>query len=89
MIFRAREGPSRVSRHSEGMPVLCVDVAALGDDAVALDALARFALTARRSGWRILVRHASPRLVELIALAGLSETLPVEPLSFDAPPPRC
>jgi hypothetical protein len=69
--------------------VLLVDAAELGDDAVALDALARMALSAHRCGCRILVRHASPRLVDLIALAGLSETLPVEPLSADVPPPTC
>jgi anti-anti-sigma regulatory factor len=77
-----------VSLHSDGKPVLCVDAAELGDDALALDALARIALTARRRGCRILVRHAAPRLVELIALAGLSETLTVEPLSSQGPPPR-
>jgi STAS domain len=89
MISPLAGGLSRVSPHSEGEPVLCVDAAELGDDALALDALARFALTARRCGCRIVLRHASPRLLDLIALAGLSETLPVEPLSSDAPPPRC
>jgi hypothetical protein len=69
------------------MRVLCVDAAALGDDAVALDALARVALTARRCGCRIVVSQASPRLVELIAFAGLTEVLPVEALTAKAPSP--
>lgn len=89
MIFPLRDGLSNVRPVSEGKPVLCVDVACLGEDAAALDELARLALSARRCGCRILVRHASPRLVELITLAGLSEALPVEPLRSDLPPPRC
>jgi hypothetical protein len=89
MIFACRAGLSRVSPHHEGTPVLPVDAAELGDDARALDALATLALTARRCGYGVVVRHASPRLVELIELAGLSEALPLDPLRPGSTPSRC
>jgi hypothetical protein len=44
-----------------------------------VDALAGLALCARRRGWRVRVRDCSPRLGELIALAGLAEVLGLEP----------
>jgi hypothetical protein len=53
------------------------DVRSLGDpDAVTVDALARLQLTARRLGHRGLLRHASPRLSELLAMVGLCDVLP-------------
>jgi hypothetical protein len=56
---------------------LDLDVAELGPcDLEAVDELARIALVARRTGRRICLRGASPELVELIALAGLSGVLP-------------
>ena len=47
-------------------------------DAVALDALARMGLTARRLGIRICVRSAPAGLRDLVSLAGLEQVLPVE-----------
>ena len=52
----------------------CV-VCAVDADAVAVDALARLALAARRHGARVLLSGASRELRELIALMGLAEVL--------------
>jgi STAS domain len=46
-------------------------------DAVAVDALARLQLTARRHGARVLLRRASPALVALLAFVGLDAVLPL------------
>ncbi len=48
-------------------------------DAVAVEALARLQLTARRRGHRLWLRRASPELLALLALTGLAGVLPVEP----------
>jgi ABC-type transporter Mla MlaB component len=62
--------------HCAASTVVC-DVAALVDpDAVTVDALARLQLSARRSGSRVLLRHPSAELQELLALMGLAEVLP-------------
>lgn len=61
-----------------GAAVAVCDVAELPADAAAIDALARLALTARRIGRRVALRHPSPDLRELLAFAGLDETLRVE-----------
>jgi hypothetical protein len=45
-------------------------------DHVAVDALARLQLTARRLGSSIRLRHARARLRHLLVLTGLSEQLP-------------
>jgi hypothetical protein len=47
-----------------------------GPDIGTVDALARFALGARRLGCEVRLAQASPRLLELIDLAGLSYVLP-------------
>lgn len=54
------------------------DVGALAPDAVAVDALARLQLTARRLGLEIRLRHASSELQELLAFVGLRDVLRVE-----------
>jgi anti-anti-sigma factor len=62
----------------DGGVVVC-DVRGLANaDAVALDALARLQLTARRLGGRIRLRGASPDLRDLLAFTGLSAVLPLE-----------
>jgi ABC-type transporter Mla MlaB component len=43
-----------------------------------VEALARLALTAKRLGRRIRVRHASPEVRSFLAFAGLAEVLPCE-----------
>ena len=62
---------------SDAGVVIC-DAHALTDpDAVAIDALARLQLTAKRVGRELQLRDACSELQELIALAGLSEVLRV------------
>jgi ABC-type transporter Mla MlaB component len=58
-----------------GPQVLRCEVAAVAADAVAVDALARLALAARRHGAHVLLIGASPELLELVALVGLSDVL--------------
>jgi ABC-type transporter Mla MlaB component len=48
-------------------------------DAVAVDALARLALAARRHGVGVCLSGASEDLLALVALIGLAEVLGVEP----------
>jgi ABC-type transporter Mla MlaB component len=56
--------------------VACCDVAGVPADAVTVDALARLQLAARRCGCRVHLRNASPELLELVALMGLTDVLP-------------
>lgn len=51
-------------------------VSGVEPDAVVVDALARLQLAAQRHGCQVLLREASPELVELVAFMGLSEVLP-------------
>jgi hypothetical protein len=48
----------------------------IAPDAVTVEALARLQLAARRYSCRVLLRHASSELLELVAFMGLSEVLP-------------
>jgi STAS domain len=58
--------------------VVVIDVSALVDaDQCALDALARLQLAARRVGTSIRLENAGGELVDLLALVGLSDVLPV------------
>jgi hypothetical protein len=52
------------------------DVLGIAPDAVTVEALARLQLAARRVGCRVLLRHASSELLELVAFMRLSEVLP-------------
>lgn len=81
--------------HRSGVPDLCarlrrllagaagpviVDAAALTEpDAVTLEALARLALTARRQGGSLRLRHAGEPLRRLLEFAGLAGVVPLEP----------
>jgi ABC-type transporter Mla MlaB component len=57
--------------------LVTVEVGALTDpDAVAVDALARLQLTARRLGSSIRLRHARAKLRDLLDVTGLSDELP-------------
>jgi len=59
-------------------PLVICDVGELVDpDVVAVDALARLQLTARRLGRQIQLRHACDELRELLALMGLSDVVPL------------
>ena len=67
---------------------IAVDVGGVKAEVVALDVLARLQLIARRCGYRIVLERASPELVELIELAGLSQVLEVNPVRSDSTAPR-
>jgi ABC-type transporter Mla MlaB component len=54
------------------------DVERVAVDAVTVEALARLQLGAQRNGCRVLLRHASADLVDLVALMGLGDVLPEE-----------
>ena len=60
---------------SSSADVLHCEVAGMEADGVAVDALARLALAARRSRRAVLLSGASPQLCALIAFAGLDDVL--------------
>jgi ABC-type transporter Mla MlaB component len=53
---------------------LC-DVTGVDPDAVTVDALARLQLAARRHGCEVRLRNASPALLDLVELMGLTDVL--------------
>ncbi|HUG64989.1 MAG TPA: STAS domain-containing protein [Gaiellaceae bacterium] len=63
---------------ASGGAVVTCDVAGVAPDAVTVDALARLQLAARRSGREVHLRSASPALLDLVALMGLTHVLPDE-----------
>lgn len=68
---------------SDACLVVC-DVGALaGAHTATVDAVARIALTARRHGRPVHVRHANPSLRHLLELMGLADVVGLEP---PAPP---
>jgi ABC-type transporter Mla MlaB component len=62
-----------------GDPVVLCDVREVEPDAVAVEALARLQLGARRHGCRVHLCGASAQLCRLIAFLGLSDVLAVSP----------
>ena len=58
-----------------GPGLLVCEVHDVAADAVAIDALARLALAARRHGCQVRFRGASPELRALVVFMGLSEVL--------------
>jgi ABC-type transporter Mla MlaB component len=52
------------------------DITGVRADAVAVDALARLQLAARRRGCQVRLRNASDELLELVAFMGLTDVLP-------------
>jgi ABC-type transporter Mla MlaB component len=58
--------------------LLLCEVSGVAPDAVAVDALARLALVARRNGCEVRLRGASAELRRLIDLIGLADVLRVE-----------
>ncbi len=60
--------------------LLLCDVHGIAADGIAIDALARLALAARREGARVRLRGASPQLLGLVELTGLGGVLPVDPI---------
>ncbi len=63
---------------ASGAETVVCDVGAVVADLVAVEALARMQLTARRRGRALRLRAASPALDDLIAFCGLSDVLPCE-----------
>jgi ABC-type transporter Mla MlaB component len=61
--------------HAHGSGSTRFDVAGVDPDAVAVDALARLQLAARRLGCEVRLCNASAELRELIAFMGLREVL--------------
>jgi hypothetical protein len=61
-----------------GADVALCDVGALPADAVAIDALARIQLAARRMGRQVVLRHAADDLCDLLAFIGLTGLLGIE-----------
>ena len=59
----------------DDVELLCCEVGDVAADAVAVDALARLTLAARRHGCRIELRGASPEFLELVAFVGLASVL--------------
>lgn len=55
-----------------------IDVRDIDPDAVTVDALARLQLAARRLSCRLLLRNASPELLELVTFMGLADVLQEE-----------
>jgi hypothetical protein len=62
-----------------GMPAYVCDLSGARPTAATVDSLARLALLLKRGGSRLVLSHASPELVQLIAFMGLSDELRVEP----------
>jgi ABC-type transporter Mla MlaB component len=68
-----------VQLHPPSRSVVVVDASAFTDaDAAVLETLVRLQLTAHRLGASILLRNAPRELIDLLALFGLSEVLPVD-----------
>ena len=55
--------------------IFTIDVRGVDPNAVTVDALARLQLAARRLSCRLLLRNASPELLELAAFMGLADVL--------------
>jgi hypothetical protein len=61
------------------MPAFVLDLSGAPATAATVDGLARLALSLKRRGRALRIRHASAELVELIGFMGLAEVLVVEP----------
>jgi hypothetical protein len=77
-VDRLSEGVARIV--AAGVDVVVCDVADLvRPDLLAIDAVARMQLSARRLGGSIRLLHAGPTLAALLGLAGLAEVVPAWP----------
>jgi hypothetical protein len=64
----------------DGTEVVVGRLDACTPDLGLVDVLARMQLEARRRGWRLRLRDASPQLVGLLELVGLASLSALEPL---------
>ena len=62
--------------HERGMDVVLCDVCGVEPDAVAVDALARLQLAARRLGCQVRLCRASAELLGLVDFMGLTDVIP-------------
>jgi hypothetical protein len=69
---------SRGRRIGSDMNNYVCDLSGARPTAATVDSLARLALMLRREGSRLVLRQATPELIELIAFMGLTEALGVE-----------
>ena len=76
-VARACERLRALVRASDPDVVVC-DVRGLAADVVAVEALARLRLTARRLGCGLRLRGASRALAEMVAFCGLCDVLALE-----------
>ncbi len=67
-----------------GPQLVVLEVSAVSPDGVAVDALARLALAARRHGCQVRLRGASPELWALVDLSGLRDVFEAEPPEVSA-----
>jgi ABC-type transporter Mla MlaB component len=75
-IPRLCDALRRLLEHGRDIDEVVFELKALVDpDAATVDALARLQLTAQRVGCSTRLRHASPRLRELVSFMGLREPL--------------
>jgi len=65
---------------NSGAGVAICDVSGVGVDAVAIDAVARLQLAARRHACEIRLCSAPPELLDLVAFMGLTNVLPCDPI---------
>lgn len=83
-----RTDAARLGRRVRNLPddrdanLIVCEVGSLAQpDAAVVDALCRMRLAARRRGCQLRLRGASPDLLDLLFLVGLSDVLPVEQAS--------
>jgi hypothetical protein len=62
-----------------GMTFFACDVGSLVSDAETVDRVARLHLRAQRGGHVLVLRNASPELVDLLVFMGLDGVLRIEP----------
>jgi hypothetical protein len=68
----------RLLQTSDGSVLVCEIGSGVAPDAIAVDALARLELAARRLGCHIRLRDVSPELQQLIRFCGLQDVRPFE-----------
>jgi len=62
----------------KGDSIARCDVSGVEPDAICVDALARLQLAARRRGCCVRLEHASPALLDLVELMGLTHVFPAD-----------
>ena len=84
-LRRACEALGGILLGSDACLVVCEVSSRAAPDAVTADAVARVALTARRHGRPILLRHASADLRRLLRFMGIADAVGLPPTPGPAP----